>query len=127
MTNHVHLLARAKEGFLLQDIMRDFKKFTSKKLIEAIEMNSHESRREWMLNAFEFAASKNSNNKNYQFWRQDNKPIEIWSNNVIDQKLDYIHNNPVIAGYVEQPEHYVYSSARNYAEIKGLLKVELAI
>ena len=80
-----------------------------------------------MLNAFQFAASKNSNNKTYQFWRQDNKPIEVWSNDVIDQKLDYIHNNPVEAGFVDHPEDYIYSSARNYAELKGLLEIELAI
>ena len=83
--------------------------------------------KESMLNAFKFAASKNNNNKNYQFWLQDNKPIEVWSNNVIDQKLDYIHNNPAEAGFVEHPEDYLYSSARNYAEIKGLLEIELAI
>ena len=127
MTNHVHLLARAKEGHVLQDIIRDLKKYTSKQLITAIEENNQESRKEWMLNAFQFAASKNSNNKNYQFWRQDNKPIEVWSNNVIDQKLDYIHENPVEAGFVDHPEDYIYSSARNYAELKGLLEIELAV
>ena len=125
MTNHVHLIAKAKEGFLLQDSMRDFKKFTSKKLLKAIEENIQESRKEWMLSIFKSAGEYNSNNKNYQFWRQDNKPIEIFSNIVIDQKLDYIHNNPVQGGVVEKPEDYLYSSAKNYAGQKGLVHVEL--
>ncbi len=125
MTNHVHLIARSKEGFLLQDIIRDFKKFTSKRLIKAIEENSQESRKEWMLSIFKRAGEYNSNNTNYQFWRQDNKPIEIYSNAVIDQKLDYLHNNPVEEGIVENAEDYIYSSARDYAEQKGLLEIEL--
>ncbi len=124
MTNHVHLIARAKEGFLLQDIIRDFKKFTSKKLIKAIEENNQESRKEWMMSIFKSAGEYNSNNKNYQFWRQDNKPIEVYSNAVIDQKLEYLHNNPVEEGIVEQAEEYVYSSARDYAGQKGLLDIE---
>lgn len=59
----------------------------------------------------------------YRFWRGDNKPIEIWSNHVFDQKLNYIHNNPVEAGLVFKAEDYVYSSASDYAGEKGLLEV----
>ncbi len=111
--------------FLLQDILRDFKKFTSKKLIHAIQENNQESRKEWMLSIFKSAGEYNSNNTNYQFWRQDNKPIEVFSNAIIDQKLDYLHNNPVEERIVEQPEDYIYSSARDYAGQKGLLYIEL--
>ncbi len=125
MTNHLHLIARAKEGFLLQDIIRDFKKFTSKKLIKAIVENNQESRKDWMLSIFKSAGEYNSNNTNYQFWRQDNKPIEVYSNAVIDQKLEYLHNNPIEEGIVEEAEDYIYSSARDYAEQKGLLEIEL--
>jgi REP element-mobilizing transposase RayT len=125
MTNHVHLIAKSKEGVELSGIIRDFKKFTSKKIINAITENIQESRKEWMLSIFKSAGAYNCNNKEYQFWRQDNKPIELWSNEVLQQKLDYIHNNPVIEGIVENAEDYLYSSARDYAGIKGLLVVEL--
>lgn len=125
MTNHIHLIAKAKEGFLLQDILRDFKKFTSKKLIAAIQENNQESRKEWMLSIFKSAGEYNSNNTNFQFWRQDNKPIEVYSNAVIDQKLNYLHNNPVKEGIVDQAEDYIYSSARDYAGQKGLLSLEM--
>ena len=124
MTNHVHLIARAKDVFLLQDIIRDFKKYTSKKLLKAIQENNEESRKEWMLSIFKSAGEYNSNNTNYQFWRQDNNPIEVYSNSVIDQKLDYLHNNPVEEGIVEMAEEYIYSSARAYAGQKGLLEIE---
>ena len=54
---------------------------------------------------------------------QHNKPIELWSNPVIDQKINYIHNNPVEAGFVEHEYEYLYSSARDYAGNKGLIKI----
>jgi REP element-mobilizing transposase RayT len=88
MTNHVHLMVRAAEGNLLQDILRDFKKFTSKAILKAIADNQQESRKKWLLKQF---ATLEGN----RFWRSDNKPIELWSNGVIDQKLNYIHQNPV--------------------------------
>jgi putative transposase len=73
----------------------------------------------WMM---ERAGRKNSNNKNnFQFWQQHNKPVELYSNEVIKQKPDYIHNNPVEAGFVDNPEQYLFSSARDYAGEKGLL------
>ena len=125
MTNHVHLIARAKEGCLLQDIIRDFKKYTSKLMIKTISGNPNESRREWMLELFGRAGKKNNSNKDYQFWRQDNHPIEVWSDEVISQKLVYLHNNPVIEAYVDKAEEYLYSSARDYYYDKncGLLEI----
>lgn len=67
---------------------------------------------QWM---FEKSGSKNSNVKNRQFWQQNNHPIEIWSLKVFEQKLNYIHNNPVKAGFVTNPIDWKYSSAKNYA------------
>ena len=70
MSNHVHLIARAKEGYQLQHIVRDLKKYTSKQVLKAIESNPQESRKEWMLPIFKRAGTYNSNNKTYQFWQQ---------------------------------------------------------
>ena len=125
MSNHIHLIAQAEEGKELSGIIRDLKRHTSKELIKTISENIQESRKEWMLAIFKNAGQYNSNNKDFQFWRQDNKPIELWSNEVMEQKLDYIHNNPVEAGIVEQAHEYLYSSARDYAGLKGLLTIEL--
>jgi len=121
MTNHLHFIGSAREGFLMSNILRDMKKFTSKMIIDAISNNEQESRKEWMLAIFKSAGNYNSNNTDYQFWQQDNRPIELWSNEVIQQKLTYIHNNPVSMGLVDDPWHWKYSSAIDYAGGKGLL------
>ncbi len=78
-----------------------------------------------MLNAFKKAGIKNPNNKDFQFWQQNNHPIELSDRFIMKQKLDYVHNNPVIEGIVEEPYEYVYSSAKNYAGMKGLIDVIL--
>ncbi|NTS40712.1 transposase [Flavisolibacter sp. BT320] len=113
MSNHVHLLVSA-HGNNLSDILRDFKKFTSKQIITAIQANEHESRKAWMLRIFQQGGEANGRNKTYQFWRQDNGPKECFSPAFTAQKIDYIHSNPVEAGLVEKPEDYLYSSAKAY-------------
>lgn len=118
MTNHVHLMVRAIDGYLIQDILRDFKKFTSKAILKAIADNSRESRKEWLMKQF-------STPDGNRFWRADNKPIELWSNAVIDQKLNYIHQNPLEEVLVFRAEDYVYSSANDYAGEHGLLDIWL--
>jgi putative transposase len=125
MSNHVHFILRSKSGDLSGTI-RDFKKYTAVKLIQEISYNSKESRKDWMLDVFKKAGKSNSQNKNYQLWQQNNHPKEIlpYSPKFGKQKLDYIHNNPINAGLVEKAEDYIYSSARDYAGIKGLIEIE---
>ena len=125
MSNHLHLIGYAKEGYSLSDILRDFKKFTSKKIIQAILENPNESRRDWMIRLFEEYGKYNNDNTTYQFWQKGNHPIELESPKWINQKIDYIHLNPVRNGLVEAPEHYLYSSAGDYMGKKGLLEVEV--
>lgn len=122
MSNHLHLIVSAKNKDL-SDVLRDFKKYTSKQIIAAIQNSPHESRREWMLRIFREQGEKNSRNKEFQFWRQDNQPMELYSSAFVVQKMNYIHNNPVEAGIVDKPEEYLYSIARNYVYAKrcGLL------
>ncbi len=124
MSNHVHLIAAAAEGHALPDILRDLKKFTSSQILKAIADNNQESRKEWMLPIFAKAGAANSNNMHYQFWRQDDRPVQLISGEVITQKLNYLHDNPAVEGYVEQAEDYVYSSAPAIAGKPGLLKLE---
>jgi len=106
MSNHLHLILSAKNNDL-SNLLRDFKKFTSKEIVSAISANQHESRRNWMLSIFREAGQTNSRNTNYQFWRQDNRPQELYNSSFVFQKMNYIHNNPVEAGVVEKPEHYM--------------------
>ena len=124
MPNHVHLLFRSKNedpsGF-----MRDFKSYTSKKLVEAIKDNPRESRKEYLLKLFEEAGLKHGNVKGYQLWQHNNKPIEVYSNWVVEQKVNYIHNNPVEEGLVTNAIDWKYSSARNYAGDQTVLEIDL--
>lgn len=115
MPSHVHLIFRSENG-LPSELIRDFKSFTAKKLLQAIEENNQESRKEWLLWMFKKAGSQNSNIKKYQFWQQNNKPIQIWSLKVFEQKLNYVHQNPVETGFVMEPWEWKYSNARNYCD-----------
>jgi len=124
MTNHLHMLISAAETYTLSEILRDFKKFTAAEILNAIEKNNTESRQKWMLEIFRQAGAQNPRNSIYQFWQQDNRPMECISYEFTKQKLDYIHNNPVAAGIVGAAEHYLYSSAGDYAGIKGLLNID---
>ncbi|NEM99422.1 REP-associated tyrosine transposase [Pontibacter burrus] len=124
MSNHLHLIAVADEGKALSDILRDFKGFTSRQLVDAIQKEP-ESRRHWMLHRFEFSAKLNPKVRHYKLWQDGNEAKELYSNEFIDQKLNYIHQNPVRAEIVAEPEHYLYSSASNYAGLGGLIEVEL--
>jgi putative transposase len=122
MTNHVHMII-ASEKNKPEEIIRDMKSFTSTQIKKAITENPQESRKEWMLEMMHKAGTLNNNNNDFQFWQQHNNPIQLTSNAMIDQKLDYIHQNPVIAGIVDHPEYYLYSSARDYAGLKGLIDI----
>ena len=104
-------------------ILRDLKRHTAKALLRAIEENQQESRREWMLWMFERAGRRNAHNTKYQFWQQENHPIELNTNDLQRQRLRYLHQNSVVAGFVDTPEDFLYSSARNYASRPGLVEV----
>ncbi len=127
MSNHVHLIAAAKEGFDLSGILRDLKKHTSKEIIKAIEENPFESRKSWMLWIFRSAGKRNANNKHFQFWQKDNRPIQLSTNRMIDQRLRYVHDNPVKEGLVHEPEYYVFSSAFDYSGGRGPISIELIV
>ena len=123
MSNHLHIIAAADEGKSLSDILRDFKGYTSRKIVTAIQEET-ESRRQWMLHRFEYSAKLNPKVRHYKLWQDGNEAKEIHSNTFLDQKLEYIHQNPVRAEWVDEPEYYGYSSAANYANLPGLLQVE---
>lgn len=124
MPSHLHLIVRSQDSNKLSGTLRDFKKYTSKEIIRLIQ-EEPESRREWMLDRFEFAGRYNPKIKNYKFWQDGNHPIELFKPEFIKQKLTYIHNNPVEEMFVTEAHEYLYSSARNYADMEGLIDVIL--
>jgi REP element-mobilizing transposase RayT len=121
MSNHIHILLRSNIG-KLSDTIREFKSFTAKQILLAIDTES-ESRRDWMLNLFEFAAKQHKRNEKYQIWTHENHAELIYSDKFIIQKISYIHDNPVRAGIVENPEDYLYSSATDFAGKQCILDI----
>ena len=124
MTNHIHLICSVEEPFKMNDFIRDFKQFTSKRIIKEIETTS-ESRKVWMLYRFEYAGKYDKRIAKYKFWQDKNHPIEIITKDFMMQRINYIHQNPVRAGFVDNAEDYLYSSARNYAGMKALVEIEM--
>ena len=120
MPSHLHMIAATtKPAIKLSDVMRDFKKFTSKAMIDFIQSRP-ESRKEWLVKLF--AQGEDS----WQVWQEGMHPEELFTPKFTKQKLDYIHNNPVAAGLVYEPQHYAYSSALDYyTGQKGLIEVML--
>ena len=123
MSNHLHAIVSSKGEKPVSDIWRDFKTYTSKQIVSTLEQDPVESRREWMLNRFEYAGRNDKKIKQYRFWQEGNHAQEIYLSFYFDQKMEYIHQNPVKAEIVNRPEDYRYSSAIDYAGGKGLLDV----
>ena len=117
MTNHIHMICLGRDK-PLSDILRDFKTFTAKGMIQLIKNNDKESRKKWMLPAFRRHGKENSMNKTYQFWQNMNSPTLLYDNKIIDQKTEYIHQNPVKTGFVEEPFDWYYSIAHPNGPLK---------
>ena len=124
MSNHIHMICQADEGRVLCDIMRDFKKHTSKQIVRNI-IEYPESRRRWMLDIFKKACSHLNRNQTYKVWQNGYHAEIVFSDWFLIQKLNYIHNNPVAAQIVEQATEYIFSSAKNYANMGGILDIEI--
>ena len=112
MPSHVHFIGRVQEG-QLSDVLRDMKSYTAKRILDLVTNGPTESRREWLLRSFQEAAAKTLQNTTFMVWQKTNRPIEIRDRAMFEQKLRYIHQNPVEQGYVSLPEHYRWSSAHS--------------
>ena len=126
MTNHIHMIIGSHKDPLAA-IVRDMKAYTSTRIHKVLSDHTHESRKDWMLELFTEAGKQNSNNNKWQLWLQHNKPIEIVSPEMFYQKMEYIHRNPVKAGFVEHEEDWLYSSARDFHGKKGLIELSYII
>ena len=121
MTSHIHIIVGTK-GNPLSNIMRDLKRHSAEMIHKEIKNNIFESRREWLLEAFEAAGQKPNR---FQLWQPESHPIELSTALIAQQKLDYLHFNPVEACFVLRAEDWLYSSATDYNGGKGLLDIIL--
>ena len=116
LENHCHLLAGGSD---LGKTMASFKSFTAGRMLERMK-----ERHSPVLELLAFHKARHKTDREYQVWQEGSHPEQIQGGSMMRQKLDYIHNNPVARGYVDDPLHWRYSSARNYAGLSGLLEVE---
>ena len=103
MSNHVHLICKARNSNL-SDLVRDVKKRTSRLILKEVWNNYSESRRDWLVMIFRYHAKFNVRSHDQQFWTHENHAIELSDNEMIDQRINYFHENPVRAGWVEKAE-----------------------
>ncbi|MBI4644176.1 MAG: transposase [Deltaproteobacteria bacterium] len=117
MDNHIHLLI---SGDNLSNIIRDFKRHTAREIIKLAEFE----KKFWLLQQFKFYRQKYKTDSDYQVWQEGFHPKQIFSEDMLRQKIEYIHHNPVRIGWVDKPEDWVYSSARNYLGLEAILEID---
>jgi REP element-mobilizing transposase RayT len=122
MSNHMHTVVRTKPPFRLSDVIRDFKKFTSKKIVSTMQ-EIPESRREWLLNKFAYWAHSTGRAQEYKLWQDSNHAICLDGGKRLSERINYTHQNPVKQLIVSRAEDYLFSSACDYCGIKGLVDV----
>lgn len=123
MTNHIHLIVSA-ENAELNEIIRDFKKHTSKEIAKALN-SPKESRRKWMFKKFEYEAKRTGRAKNYKLWHDGFHPVILDTNKKREQRIRYTHYNPVAAGFVRHERDWLNSSYKAYEDEKPLLNVKV--
>lgn len=117
MENHLHLIAAHDD---LVDVMRTFKSFTARQIINEMK----EKNLGFWLDQLKYHKKKWKHDQEFQLWQEGSHPKQVQSSEMMLQKIEYIHMNPVKRGYIEKPEHWLYSSARNYAGLEARLEIE---
>ncbi len=123
MTHQLHLIVGRHGTYPLGRIIGAFKAHTSKVLRDVVASNPDEQTRDWLMWMFERLGKRNPNNWDFQFWEQDGSmPVLLEDRAKALELVDSVHLAPVRAGYVEVPEHWLWSSAGNYQQKFGLLE-----
>ena len=116
LENHIHFIASAED---LAKEVGDFKSYTARRIIDYLS----ERHVQTLLDGLEYHKVRHKSDRQFQLWQEGSHPKIIETEDMMVQKLDYIRNNPVKRGYVSDPSHWRYSSARNYAGIESLVSV----
>jgi REP element-mobilizing transposase RayT len=117
LENHLHMIAGGPD---LAEAIGDFKSFTARRIIDFLE----EHRASTILEQLKWHKARHKQDRTYQLWQEGSHPQDIPHETIMWQKLEYIHNNPVQRGYVDEPIHWRWSSARDYAGLTGLFPVK---
>jgi putative transposase len=117
MENHVHLVATADE---FSDELKKFKSFTARQVVDLLTLSGPS----FYLEQMRFSKKHHKTDQMYQVWQEGSHPVAIADEEVLRQKIEYVHANPVRRGYVDQPQYWRYSSASDYTGQTGLIPIE---
>ena len=117
MDNHLHLIGASDN---LGKIIKEFKSHMAREIIRLAEQDN----KDWLLNQLRFFRQKHKFSSKHQVWQEGYHPQQIISEEMLRQKVEYLHHNPVRAGLAEKPEDWLYSSARNYAGLPVVLDID---
>ena len=117
LENHIHIVAQSDD---IAKSMAKFKRHTARKLITLLQKENVKTIPEQLI----FYKKSHKSDREYQLWQEGIQPKLIQSDTMMISKINYIHNNPVKRGYVDEASHWRYSSARDYEGIDGLLEIE---
>jgi REP element-mobilizing transposase RayT len=126
MSNHLHLIAGTSKENSLSVLANEFKKFTTR-IIEQDMYAESETRRKWILKKFREATGPLKLSEKFRVWQTGINPVAVDLKNpdVLEEQLEFIHNNPVRNKIVARPEDYLHSSAKDYAGTKGLVHINM--
>ena len=116
MENHLHWIASADA---LSDKLARFKSYTARRIIDTMEQAGYRT----LLQELQFFKLRHKTDQTHQLWQEGSHPQQIQNDEMMWQKLEYTHNNPLRRGYVDEPTHWRYSSARDYAGQPGLIEI----
>jgi len=117
LENHLHLVASSPA---IAEEIGDFKSFTARQIVDYLEARKVKTLLKWLR----FLKARHKDDREHQLWQEGSHPQQLLDDEMMRQKLEYAHWNPVKRGYVDEPTHWRHSSARNYAGLPGLFPVK---
>ncbi len=117
LENHLHLVARSDD---LAKTIKNFKSFTAKELLQLLQQKNVKT----ILDQLAFYKKAHKTHTEYQIWQEGMQPKLIQSEQMMREKIEYIHHNPLKRGYVDEAKHWCYSSAIDYEGMSGLIDIE---
>ena len=117
MDNHFHAVVRHPQ---LSKVMQSIKSFTAGELVAQLKKD----KKSWALNIFQNYKLEHKRESRYQIWQEGFHPQMITDDDILTQKIEYIHWNPVKRGLVEQPEFWRYSSASSFSDGNCVLDLD---
>ena len=117
LENHLHIIASSDD---LSKSMQKFKSFTAKEILHYLQQQNAKT----ILDQLAFYKKAHKIETSYQLWQEGIHPKRIQDEAMMIERINYIHQNPLKRGYVDEAKHWRYSSARDYEDIEGLLEIE---